>query len=598
MTVMLTRPTDEQSAAPPESAATPPAPPAESVPPRSGSGRVRRRAVPRWLDNAIAWPLAVAMVVLIAWNIGGFPTASDDEGTYLAQAWAVREGLGLAHYTYWYDHPPLAWIQLALVSWIPESLAPEALVVAAGRTVMLPVALITLVLTYVLGRRLGFAPWTAALAMLLYGLSPLAVTMLRQIYLDSFAVVWILAAFVLALSPRRHLWAYVSSGLAAGVAVISKETIAVVLPALFVAVWQSTRGIAIRPWAIAGFVTGLSFVGVSYPLYAVLNGELLPGPDHVSLLGAIQYQLHSRSGSGSVFVAGSNANGLVNDWLYYDTILPLGGLAAAVLAVVNRRLRAPALALLMLVLVALRPGGYLPAMYIVQTLPFLAILLAGAAQVVVAVVLVGDRRRARAWFRLVRMRSAPVMRAASVVRVARLARLVAVLDRLASGRVVTVLDRWLFQHRRPARPGAAAPRGSSRVWSWVQLGLRVALVVGLACLVVAGVAPRWYDGHRRSVTENANATYQAAASWLRANLDPDAVVLTDDVLWLDIVLRAGLPREQVIWFYKLDLDPQVARRYPGGWRDVDYVVSTPALREDPTTPRSRTSRRPWPTPNP
>ena len=65
------------------------------------------------------------MVVLIAWNIGGFPTASDDEGTYLAQAWAVREGLGLAHYTYWYDHPPLAWIQLALVSWIPESLAPR-----------------------------------------------------------------------------------------------------------------------------------------------------------------------------------------------------------------------------------------------------------------------------------------------------------------------------------------------------------------------------------------------------------------------------------------------------------------------------------------
>jgi len=577
MTAILTRPTDELSVAAPAPVASPPAPPADPAPgPRLDAPRpVRRRAVPRWLDAAIAWPLATAMVVLIAWNIGGFPGASDDEGTYLAQAWAVREGIGLAHYTYWYDHPPLGWIQLAAMSWIPELLAPDVLAVAAGRAAMLPVALVTLVLTYLLCRRLGFARWAAALAMLLYGLSPLAVTMMRQIYLDSFAVMWILAAFVLALSPRRHLWAYIGAGLTAGVAVLSKETIAVVLPALFVAVWRATRPTAIRPWAVAGFLTALVLVGAAYPLYATIKGELLPGPDHVSLLGAIQYQLHSRSGSGSVFEAGSNANMLVHDWLYYDAILPVGGLVAALLAVFDRRLRVPALALLILVLVALRPGGYLPAMYILQALPFLAVLLAGAVQIAVVAVLRGRTRRARARMRLMRMR------AATAVRMSRVDRLVVAFDRwLVSSRFVAALDRRLASLRWPARSRREGAR-RRRIWSHVQLGLRVVLVAALAGLAIAFVAPRWYEGNRRAVVEDANAPYQAAASWLRTNLDREAVVVTDDVLWLDIVVTAGLPREQVIWFYKLDLDPEVARRYPGGWRDVDYVVSSPALREDP-----------------
>jgi hypothetical protein len=39
------------------------------------------------------------MVVMAVqgWNIADYPTLSDDEGTYLAQAWAVQQGEGLAH---------------------------------------------------------------------------------------------------------------------------------------------------------------------------------------------------------------------------------------------------------------------------------------------------------------------------------------------------------------------------------------------------------------------------------------------------------------------------------------------------------------------
>lgn len=76
-------------------------------------------------DLILCGVLLVAILVVQGWNIADYPTLSDDEGTYLAQAWAVQEGRGLAHYTYWYDHPPLGWIQLALLTWIPAALSPS-----------------------------------------------------------------------------------------------------------------------------------------------------------------------------------------------------------------------------------------------------------------------------------------------------------------------------------------------------------------------------------------------------------------------------------------------------------------------------------------
>jgi hypothetical protein len=95
------------------------------------------------------------------------------------------------------------------------------------------------------------------------------------------------------------------------------------------------------------------------------------------------------------------------------------------------------------------------------------------------------------------------------------------------------------------------------------------------------VVPRWYAGNRRALTAHDNAGYAAAADYLRRLPDPaHTTVVVDDVLWLDCV-RAGYPADQVIWFYKLDLDPAVAARLPNGWHDVDYVVSSPALRQDP-----------------
>ena len=70
------------------------------------------RSMDFWICSGL-----VAIVLLVqAWNIADYPTVSDDEGTYLAQAWAVQHGMGMAPYTYWFDHPPLGWMQIATLS--------------------------------------------------------------------------------------------------------------------------------------------------------------------------------------------------------------------------------------------------------------------------------------------------------------------------------------------------------------------------------------------------------------------------------------------------------------------------------------------------
>ncbi len=330
--------------------------------------------------------LIAVVLVVQGWNIAAYPTVSDDEGTYLAQAWAVNHGIGMAPYTYWFDHPPLGWLQIALLSWIPALIFhSHQLVVAYARIIMLPVTGTSVALVYTLARRMTLPRWAAALAVLLFGLSPLSVTLQREIFLDNFATLWMLAAFVLAYSTRTHLWHHVAAGLCAAIGVLSKETVLVVVPALVVALWQNVHK-STRKYSFVGFLGAFILVGIQYPLYAVLKGELFSGSGHVSLIGGIVYQF-SRAGSGSIFTPTSNAHAVFHAWLFYDSILIMGGVVATVLALAFRHLRPVALAAAILTLVAMRPSGYLPAMYVIQSLPFFAIVIAGLADRLVSFIL-------------------------------------------------------------------------------------------------------------------------------------------------------------------------------------------------------------------
>ncbi|MBD0843134.1 ArnT family glycosyltransferase [Streptomyces sp. TRM68416] len=504
------------------SAVTTPKVPAQRQP-APDTGSTGRPEPPKRLrssrpDLVLCGVLLVAILVVQGWNIADYPTLSDDEGTYLAQAWAVQEGRGLAHYTYWYDHPPLGWIQIALLTWIPSLISPESMTVGSMRAAMLVISGISAVLVYVLGRRLALPRWAAGLAMALFGLSPLSVILQREIFLDNLAVMWTLLAFTLAASPSRHLWHHFGAGIAAATAVLTKETMLLVLPAVLFTMWRHSHRDT-RKFAVTGAITACALIGFSYPLFALLKGELLPGSGHVSLWDGVKYQM-TRPGSGFILDQGSGSHGVLQSWLYYDRVLPLGGLAGALLLLVVRRwsvtaraLAGPALAVAILAVLALRPNGYLPAMYVIQALPFLALVLAGGtASIAHAVV-----RRGR-----------------------------------------------LPDERR-----------------WKTRG-RYTLAAVLALAAGAYVVPRWYDGIHTAVTADANAPYQAASNWLATEVEKpeDTRVLVDDALWLDLVHAGYRPGTGVIWFYKADLDPAVTKTMPRGWRDLDYVVASPTVRRD------------------
>ncbi|WP_129307112.1 phospholipid carrier-dependent glycosyltransferase [Streptomyces sp. L2] len=492
-------------------------------PPAPETGSTGRTSPPQRLrssrpDLLLCGALLLAVLLVQGWNISAYPTLSDDEGTYLAQAWAVQQGTGLAHYTYWYDHPPLGWIQIALLSWLPSVISPGSMTVGTMRLVMLGIGAVSAVLVYVLGRRLLLPRWAAGLGMALFGLSPLSVVLSREIFLDNIAVMWLLLAFCLAASPSRHLWHHFGAGLAAAAGVLTKETMLVVLPALFVTMWRHSHRDT-RKFALTGAVTACALIGLSYPLFALLKGELWPGPGHVSLWEGITYQM-SRPGSGFILDTHSGSYGVLHSWLYYDRVLPLGGLAGALLllagwrwSVTARALAGPALAVAVLTAVALRPNGYLPAMYVIGALPFLALVLAGGAASVGRAVL----RRGRA-------------------------------------------------------------EGERRYLT----GGRYALAAVLTLAAGAYVVPHWYDGDRTALTADANKPYRQASHWLSTEVaEPqDTRVLVDDALWLDLVHAGYRPGLGAIWFYKADLDPAVAKTMPHGWRDVDYVVASPTVRRD------------------
>ncbi|MEV3989426.1 phospholipid carrier-dependent glycosyltransferase [Streptomyces sp. NPDC049837] len=466
-------------------------------------------------DLVVCGLLLVAILLVQGWNIQQYPTLSDDEGTYLAQAWAVQNGRGLAHYTYWYDHPPLGWMQLAALTWIPSLIAPETMTVASMRVAMLLVSAASAVMLYVLARRLWLPRWAAGLAMALFGLSPLSVVLQREIFLDNLAVMWMLLAFCLAASPNRHLWHHFGAGITAATAVLTKETMLVVLPALLVTMWRYSHRDT-RKFAVTGAITACALIGFSYPLFALLKGELLPGEGHVSLWDGITYQM-SRPGSGFILSEGTGSNGVLDSWLYYDRVLPLGGLTGAALllltirwSVTARALAGPALAVAILAVVAMRPSGYLPAMYVIQALPFLALVLAGGAASVAHAVLRKGRRTPALL---------PVRRAAAVL--------------LAATAAVYVVPRWYDGDRTAMTADANAPYRAAAHW--------------LA----------------REVPDPAHAR-----------------VLVDDALWLDLVHAGYQPGLGAIWFYKADLDPAVTRTIPRGWRDLDYVVASPTVRRD------------------
>lgn len=444
--------------------------------------------------------LAVVLLVMLAVqlvNVGGWPYfTSDDEGTYYAQAWAILQGK-MGHYTYWYDHPPAGWIQLAPVIGL-LSLIPDLSAATGGRVAQTLWGTTSAWLIYRLCKNLKVSHWGSLIEVLVWGLCPLVVFWNRRLLLDNLALPWILAALVLATSPSRKLMLHVAAGLCFGVAILTKETSLLAAPAIVVALWHYSYK-PTRWFSMVGAVTLGTLVLALYALEAAVKSELLAGPGHVSIATAVQWQLSDRQGSGSVLDPDSLARRLVNGWLYEDWRLLALGLVSGSLCLLSARLRLVGVLLLTYSVVTMRPNGYLPEMIVITILPFCAIA------------------------------------------------------------VVAVVD--------------SLPRLSSRR-RLKQLGAALTALITMVGLGWLGSS--WAAGDRSALTLDDNASYHDALDYVMENLPRDAVILTDDVYWNDLV-KAGWSGDGwsgPLWYYKIDRDPLAQKKYlPGGWREVDYVLT-------------------------
>jgi hypothetical protein len=438
----------------------------------------------------------------------------------------------LSNYTYGYGHPPLGWVTLSLWSWA-RGLGHTLPSIVMGREFMVALSIVSCSLLYTLARRLGMGRPFAAGAVVLFAFSPLSLYFHRLVFIDNPAIAWALAAFVLALSPRRRLWTFAASGACFAGCVLSKETAVVLLPALLVAAAQNFDR-RTRRYCLALLASFFVLTCLAYPLYAFLKGELIPGAGHVSLVDELVEQLFGRATTGSIFDPQSGVRGIVGYWLQLDPWLVGAAFFLAPIALALRTTRAAAVACVTQFALILRPG-YLPFMYVIGLLPFAAIVVAGTADVL--------------W-------------------------------RTAIGRI---------------RPVGSDRGGWRAIVSWVSTRLawpmRGAAAAALACVVTVFalvVAPGWAAADREAMTLRLDGAQRAAHSWLVHNVDHRKRLLVSDDFWIYLIdhgfdahpMEGGFYSRTVVFYWAFDYDPAVQKYFPNGWRDFDYIVSTQGMRND------------------
>ncbi len=375
----------------------PAAPAAPAAPGTPAVARPAWWAVPLSAEAVLVLALGAVALVAHGLNMFNYPSLGrfDDEGIYMAQAWAVLRQGQLAPYTYFYDHAPGGWILIA--TWMGLTGGPHTFGSAldGGRLLMLLLHLAMVPLLYRIARKLGCPPPAAALVVLLFSVSPLSVFYQRLVLLDNIMLFWILLSLDLVLDGWGRLSRVVLSGLCFGVALLTKETALFLSPAVVFMAVQQRREHQGR-FGLSAWLLSVSLVASFYPLYALLKEELLPAGSSLaflifnynlkgegaSLIEALQWQ-STRKGGGMLNLNNEFWQLVRGTWLGQDAVLFAGG-ALAVLANLIRGVvarlrggrdrRALAAGLLgAMPLLYLARGGIVFDFYVLAALPFLCL---------------------------------------------------------------------------------------------------------------------------------------------------------------------------------------------------------------------------------
>lgn len=473
--------------------------------------------------------LILSGVLLVALTAQGinmfqFPYYENDEGTYLSQAWSIIHQGQLAPYTYWYDHAPFGWMQIALWYELTGGTSSFGYALFSGRILMLLLQAGSTTLVYLIGRRVTKNTALAVLAALLFALSPYGLYFHRRILLDNFATIWLLVAIALLIVPQRVKLQYIwLSGLAFALSVLSKESTAFVLPVLaYLAAQQA--GAFQRMFAWMGWLA-IALATISlYPLMAILKGEVFPtgtflggNSRHVSLLGTLSYQA-SRGKDGGVFDMHSSFWHEVSLWVgggsaSGDPLLVIGGTACALISVAllpkYRVVGCMGLATLSM-WVFLARGGETIEFYFIPLLPLLALNIAMVLGVIAD------------WF----------------------------------GKLS-----WHVALRRGLAVLGSGLALSGLIWGSVT------------------IAPhRGYDLTKiKLLWQSPQAAAQLQAlDWADHNIPAGSRIVMDDYMYTDL---QDMHKQYVLyWYWKVDLDPAIQETaLHGDWNNVDYIITSPQL---------------------
>jgi hypothetical protein len=135
-------------------------------------------------------------LVFTGTNIFRYPHYESDEGTYIGSAWAMWQHGALSYYTYTYDHPPFGWFVLGLWSTITGGFHAFGMSINSGRVLMLIVAAISTALLYGCVHKVSRSTLAATVAAVVFAVSPLGVSLHRQIWLDNMATMWLLGSLL------------------------------------------------------------------------------------------------------------------------------------------------------------------------------------------------------------------------------------------------------------------------------------------------------------------------------------------------------------------------------------------------------------------
>ncbi|MCS5732137.1 hypothetical protein [Herbiconiux daphne] len=532
-------------------------------------------SVSSWVTRrgrSAAWLLVALVIGAVAQIAGlaGAPRISATEGVLTTKAWDFVRFGDLTSTSLWGGDPAAGVLQLAGYTALTGSFGRHELAVVGAREFMVLVTMVSAVLLWVLARRLGLGRASSAAAVLLFTVAPIALQVHRSVSVEQIGVLWLLAAFVLAVGGRRGDAAadVVAAAPADGGRGGSGFGFAGVRPDAFVEAQGSARPSKRARWGLlaaiaAGITAGIAVVTapvciVGVPLVAWLVARRLGAPGRGAALtgegaasagrrgalvlvagafvavvgvyfvvasalgwgvGVLQVEQVGVGVAGEGFGGGTAAGsggGLVAAsglWWVLDPVGLVVAGGAAVGGLLARRLRPLAVTVLVTVAVAgvLAAAGVL----IVLVLPLVAVLVPGIVQSVLA--------RAR-------VRTGP-----------------------------TAVEA-VGAHYAPATPGTVFARQA--------LGLLVVTGV-LAAAVVA--TPLWNDRLTAFVASDVNRPLRDAESWLGVNLAPNTRVIVDDALVVDLFER-GFARAAVSGYAALAPSADAT-----GWRDVDYLVATASL---------------------